>query len=54
LTNPHEWHERDLMRGMRDFRASVDTVHADAFSVFLGRCMWALLRLEHVQTAKKE
>lgn len=43
-----------MMRGMRDFRANADTVHADAFSIFVARCMWAFLRLEHVQTHQEK
>lgn len=35
ITNPYEWHEQDLLKGLRDFRAGKDTAHRDAFEVFL-------------------
>jgi hypothetical protein len=35
ITNPYEWHEADLVRGLRDFRRDRDTPHRDAFEVWL-------------------
>ena len=54
LTNHNVWHEYDLMRGMRDFVKGNDTAHNDAFMVFLGRCLWALLRIEKLNTHQEK
>ena len=43
-----------MMRGMRDFVERKDTVHGDAFMVFLGRCLWALLRIEELNTHREK
>jgi hypothetical protein len=46
LTNPHEYHEADVVRALRDFRDGRSTPHRDAFDVFLWRVGWAILRIE--------
>jgi hypothetical protein len=46
LTNPGEWHEADMLRGLRDFRRGHETAHADAFGVFLCRVGHCVLGIE--------
>lgn len=46
MTNYDEWHERDFIRGIRDFRRGADSAHRDAFDIFICRVGWGILRIE--------
>lgn len=46
LTNPYEIHIHDLVKGFRHLLRGKDSIHREAFEVYLCRVAHAVLRLD--------